>query len=1287
MTGLDAAHRAALERLIVRARSILEQDLEAQAEGRYGINSDGTIEDEEALHLDSSALADRREIVAIVEHLRDEGETATGAVARLIREAAFTHLNRLVAIRVAEAMGLVPPSLADGRASLGFREVVEIAPLLTGDETGGYWTYLRLCGDEMAGDAPGLFDPRNPLLTLSPSVAALDDLVTLFSDPAAHEIWAASDTFGWAYQFFNTGDERRQMRDESAAPRNSRELAVRNQFFTPRYVVDFLVQNTLGRRLLEAELDSPLIDALPLLVDPPTEAGEPLRLDEVRVLDPACGSGHFLLGCYDLLERAWQLQGVEPADAAPRIVPTLWGIDIDPRCAQVASAAIVFRARRHCRDLPLPRPNVITARALPDGSDSWEQVLASLPSDRRDLVQRMREVLVQAPVLGPLLKVEERLAAEIRRHFTGSDLADGTLAEGIAPDEFGRVESHVLDTLQRAADSASSTAAERLLAAEAGDAIRFVEMMRQRYEVVLMNPPFGEPVPDSRDYLRAEYLPFAGHRELLTAFVARGIELCSSSGYVGAITSRTPLFLSTFERWRLDALLAHKLPAVVDLGRGVMEQALVEAAAYVVASAPSERDARTTFIRLLRDPDRANALATVVHRSRTAGDARIFRVKVSELRAVPGVPFSYWMAPSLRRLFSELDQIKQIAEVRQGLATGDDFRLVRAFWEVEPKKIAALSAGDGGRRWRPFAKGGEYELFWSDVHLVVDWGESGEGITAADLPGSRVQSTAYYFRPGITWPLRTRSGFSPRLLPAGCIFGHKGPTLLCEDELIPVALAWLTSRPAAALLGGMLAAGDETTAGGVSNSYEVGLVKALPWPLKWAAGSGAEVTDIVARLIGRAADRDRYDETTRRFVAPATLHQTGDMIRSRIEAAVAAQYDLAVQSIEESEALDSLISQRLALTEADLTYLDDEIGPHPGRYERRDVTADPEFVRLFTTPLERLVQELIEEGGASRHIATKMYVADRRLEVLAHHMRCHPASLATARRQLRLLPPEEPRAAAEDLLSYCVGVAFGRWDVRSGASPATLALREKYLEPILACSPGMLTGADGMPSEHAPADYPLALPRSHVLVDEPGHHWDLEERVIKAANEILANADGMIEELLNVLGAKTLREYLRKQFFRSHLARYSKSRRRAPIYWHLSVPSRKWGAWLYAPRLTRESLFAVASETTRREAHAAEAIRRLEAERDAGGAGRSARQVGEALAAEEALAEELRKFRAEADRIASLGWEPDLDDGIILCAAPLAALFPAWPDAGKEREQIREGEYSWATVSRWKDVL
>ncbi|MCZ7537838.1 MAG: hypothetical protein M5T61_19210 [Acidimicrobiia bacterium] len=231
--ALTAEQRTKLERLVGRARTLLEDDLAAQAAGRYGIDTDGTIADEVTLRLDPSGLAERREIVEVVEHLRSEGDAPPEAVARLIREAVFTHLNRLVAIRIAEALGLLPESLARGDRSQGYRDVKELAPLLAADETNGYWTYLQLCGDEPAGDVPNLFDPRNPLLALAPSPAALRDLVELFADPGSSGLWIAPDCLGWTYQFFNTGEERRAMREASSAPRNSRELAVRNQFFTP----------------------------------------------------------------------------------------------------------------------------------------------------------------------------------------------------------------------------------------------------------------------------------------------------------------------------------------------------------------------------------------------------------------------------------------------------------------------------------------------------------------------------------------------------------------------------------------------------------------------------------------------------------------------------------------------------------------------------------------------------------------------------------------------------------------------------------------------------------------------------------------------------------------------------------------------------------------------------------------------------------------------------------------------------------------------------------------------
>ena len=1282
--GLDAAQRLKLERLIIRARMLLESDFAAQAEGRFGIHLDGIIEDEAALPDSTTDRITRSDLEQIVTHLRTQGEDPASAVARLLREAAFTHVNRLIAIRVAEAIGLLPESLAKGPQSRGFRDLGEIMPMLSADYRG----YLRLCGDELAADAPVLFDPRNPLLALEPSAVAFDELVACLADPGTADIWLATDALGWAYQFFNTADERREMR-EAQAPRNSWELGVRNQFFTPRYVVDFLVQNTIGRRLIESDPASSLLDVLPMLVDPPTEPGPRLDLEDVKCLDPACGSGHFLLGCYDILERAWELAGIAPSESAPKIVASLWGVDIDARCAQVASAAIVFRARRHCRDLPLPRPNIVTARGLPGGS-------AELPPDlhltaaQRSLVDLVSKVLVNAPLLGVLLKAEKILDREIRHGFFGGQL--GTLPLN---DEATEATEHELrDHLQAIADQASSSVIERLLAAEADDAIRLIDVVRQRYDVVLMNPPFGAPVPETKPYLKATYNWLPGRVDLYAAFVGRGLELCKPDGYLGAITSRAGLFITTFEKWRRDVVLANHLVALADLGYRVMHQAKVEAAAYVIGPGHPDPKDRAVFARILKEPDRAAALAEVIATSRSGRpDSRIFRVTTRDLEVVPGSPVAYWMTPPVRRLFIDLPRLEgQWAEVRQGLATADDFRFVRAFWEVNPGRIArSREEIRAGGRWSPFAKGGEYSPFWADVFLLVDWEDDGRRIKAhvdrqyPYLDGKVdwvVKNQAYYFRPGLTWSSRTNSAMAVRVLPAGCIFSHKGPALFASDPLLH--LGWLDSRVVRLLIDATSASAEEDKTD-VSRSYEVGIVQSLPSPVPLEFVSA--VPGLTADIAHGVASFDATDETSRRFVGPGVAASSS--IIDAVRAGQAEQWQLAAEILEKYSRLDRAFVNAIGTGDATEEVLRDASGPLLAELSRDELSgaeAD-EAARLLCGSVADAVEAATTKLGVARWIGLQHHIVDRRLELAALALDRSPTVLSKHATKHGLYPAEELVRKAEDLASYLVGCAFGRWDVRIGRDPSQAPSAPALFDPISLCSPGQLISPDDLPASVEPVGYPLRLPTDRLLIDEKGHTWDIESAVLNASEAMLYDSAGMIGEMLQILGRSTVRDYLRRRFFKDHLTRYSKSRRKAPIYWPLMVPSKNWGVWVYAPMFTRETLYAVALEAGRRERLTSDAITRIQREQRGSGTPGQARKLSEELDAEEKLAEELRRFRLEAERIAGLGWEPDLDDGIILCAAPLADLFPAWPATKTARAELRKGMHPWATVAAWADRL
>ena len=1083
--ALDGAQRTALSNLIQKARSLLEADLASTLEGDFGIHhGDGRIEEADALSLDASQAAVRVDLLDIIEFLRSEGETEPAAVERLIREAAFTHVNRLVALRVAEGLGILPEAIGNGLSSQGFRDFGEIAPTSADEEWERFRLFVRICADELSGDVPALFDPRNPLLELEPSTASFSELIELFV-AADEAIWSAPDTLGWSYQFFNSAEERKEMR-ESSAPRTSRELAVRNQFFTPSYVVEFLVQNGLGAHL--AASYPALADELPLLVEVPEPAASPIDLREVSALDPACGSGHFLLGAYDVLEAAWRHAGVEPEDAAPDIVRSLWGIDIDPRATQIAQAAVILRARRHCRT-PLPDPNVICARSLPATPEA-ENLIATLPPHVGRVVRAIADELVMAPLLGPLLKIEERLDREARDAF-GTGQVEGTLSESLSEDITSNVESLVLKTLSTIADQTTSTASQRLFAAEAHDAVRFVEAMIRRYTACLMNPPFGEPVASTKKYLKTAYPWLPKFEDLLAAFVGRGIELAQPEiGTCSAITSRAGLFLTTYEKWRAEVLLRNRFVALADLGNGVMEQALVEAAAYVLRKTSSTGTG--VFVRLLRDTDLGAALRESIQNRRNGKpEGRIFSVDLLDLEMIPGSPFAYWVSDSVRSLFGSLPALEgRGAEVRQGLATSDDFQFIRAFWEVDPTRIG-FSHDDSRRemRWVPFAKGGSYSPFWADVHLLVEWEDCGARIKAVVdekypyLNGNVsfvVKNEGHYFTGGLTWPPRTNSGLGMRLLPKGVAIGHKGCGVFPSGGSELSLLAWLRSRLVQALIDSMVAAGEQATSSGASRSYEVGLVQKLPWR------HVPELEPIAHRLAERVAELDQRDETTRRFVSPSVGPNQAESIRLQLQ---------------DGELLDELVNKNAGLDECGLRFLDEEIGLYPTNYAVRG-DFDDRVEDLWKRPIGDVIDELIQERGGSRAIANLTFVADRRVEVIAHGLELHPESILRVVEERKLIAPGDQEQQADRLLSYLFGVAIGRWDARIGADPTLAPVPDHLLAPPARYSPGSLLGPDGLPPSAAPDGYPIGLPPDGLLLDQEGHSWDVVECIRTAVEAV-----------------------------------------------------------------------------------------------------------------------------------------------------------------------------------------
>jgi hypothetical protein len=1201
---VDKDTRNAIERATQKARKLLEQDFAAQLEGDFDVHTTGEVAAKAGKHLSARDAYRRERIVAAIEHKRAAGMTAADAARDTLRDAAFTTLNRFVALKMLEARDLVQECITKGEQSAGYREFCGMAPGLPLLPDGaGYRLYIESLFDELSTEVKVLFDRRDPSSVLWPKRATFEQLLEILNATDLARVWGEDETIGWVYQYFNGQDERRKMREESQAPRNSRELAVRNQFFTPRYVVQFLTDNTLGRIWYEMRgTQTALAERCEYMVRKPGEQFAPRAKKDprdLRILDPACGSGHFLLYTFDLLlaiyEEGWadsqapksEATGKTLAedyltlDALKKAVPglvlahNLHGVDIDPRCAQIAQLALWMRAQRAYRDFgigraerpQIRRSNIVVAEPLVADEQIAKEFVAKLgDAELGRVFMSLVESLSLAGDLGLLLRVETLVKATGRQG-----------------DLFAPPEERIRAALERfVRDEANSTnTRRRLFADDAARGVALLGVAEKKFDAVLMNPPFGDgSLRAKKDFEKA--YPRTKN-DIYAAFVHRGVELLASHGRVGAITSRTGFFLSSFAAWR-DGLLKESPPVVfADLGLGVMDAALVEAAAYCLERGPSDSE-RTVFLRVLEElEDKAGALRRAVNAPSSPGTHKRYDVDSATFASVPGCPFAYWVSDSLRDVFRRTPAFESNGrQARQGLATADDFRFVRTWWGVSPEHL--------GDRWSLFAKGGKYSPFYFDLHLCVKWEDDGRDVRGYEKAFPR--NTHLFSRPGLTWPLRTKSELGFRVMPGGCAFGHKGPAAVVEGDSennLLALLALTTSMAFRSLVEFQLAAAD-AKAGGAARSYEVGVIQRTPVPdLDEAARKRLAV--LARRAWSAKRSLDATSETSHAFLLPPALKGVVGALAGGSE-----EHEL----VQVQREIDELAFTAYEIAKDDRASIEASF--------RRDASSDAASREVDDE------DEADEDGGNSGD-----------------------SSLSTS--------------------SWLVGVAFGRFDPRLATGERAIPPEPEPFDPLPARSPGMY------PEGEEPADLP------DILVDDEGHADDLAARAIAIAERVKVDAP------------ENLRAWLAKEFWALHIKMYSKSRRKAPIYWQLATPSASYSVWLYIHAFSKDTLFRVQNDyVAPKLAHEERRLESLTTElRD----GAMAAQRKE-LAAQEAFVDELRAFLDEVKRVAPL-WNPNLDDGVIINFAPLWRLVPqnkSWQKELKSTwDALCEGKYDWAHLA------
>lgn len=1377
---MDKETRNKLQNATQAARQLLTREYQEQLEGVFDVHPDGTIAAEPGEHLDAGQKLVRRKVVSAISHEQAKAGDAASAVQGYLRETAFTTLNRFVAFKMLEARKLVQECVSRGEESSGFKEFCGLAPGLLALPDHGYQLYLECLCDEIGTEVKILFDRDDPASLLWPRRQPLLDLLTILNQRDLALAWAEDETIGWVYQYFNSQEERREMR-EHAAPRNSHELAVRNQFFTPRYVVCFLSDNTLGRiwyemrkggtrlkeeckylvrRVVEiflkegekaprSETDNTQQKSQEELLREPVHIPHRKKKDprDLKILDPACGSGHFLLYCFFLLliiyEEAWgdpesptsevtgktlrqDYPNLEALRAAiPELIlrHNLHGIDIDTRCAQIAALAFWMRAQKAWADLSVPRSqrppirktNIVVAQPMPGEQGMLDEFIArhldGTPEDRATgaLLRNVFERMKLAGEAGSLLKIEEDIKADIEeaRESWGQG---GTLfqmpllsdAKKLKQQEIPLAFSNITDakfwddaeqrTYQALHDYAGRAHngrryQRRLFVEDAEEGFALIDLCRKKYDVALMNPPFGKCSDVSADYFNSAYADFKA--DVGIAFVDRFLGLLNSGGSVGAITSRAFLANDSFKEWRAESLLDKRpINCFLDLGYGVLDDAMVEAAAYVVEASKGFQGPRL-FVRVLESRDKEGSTKSFFETGKADKDLLFF---IHELPAFKGVPLAvicYWLPASLLQKLQATAVLPRIGgAARHGLVTTDDFQFLRLAWEVPSEAMRGPEA-----TWRLLAKGGEYQPYWDDLHVCVEWAQNGKRLkTFLAEKRLKTQGSAdwspwlnhseYYMIEGLTYPERTTSDFCPRVLPKGVIFSSTGQAIQFGDDRA-LALAYLCgsfTRFFKLVVESFVGSGDNAFPGSAAKHYRSGLLNQLPGPLRQGNDN---LTKIAKEGIAFSRFLFSEDETTRGFCPPL---RDGSILELKLRNQVC-MLDSAVSVICNSKIVEDLVANTFSLSKQELEIVDEIIGPHPQSYLPTTSVDPNEVERLWSTTISQLVEVAIQRDGPRRQLTKKSFIADRKLELICHVLKAPPATVAHLIKSKRCVDEPSLREAAYSELSLCVGVAYGRWDVRfaTGESSVAALPDSDAFAPLPICPPGMLQNAEGMPakSDEVSNDYPLRISWGGILVDDPGHVDDIEGRMRDALKAIWKDrADVIYQELVEIFepGANDLRAWFRRSFFTEHISRYSKSRRNAPIFWCLSTASSGYSIWLYYHRFDKDTLYKVLNDYVKpKVAHEERQLTRLRQEAGQTPTSSQRKEIDK----RETFVEELKNFAAELARVAPL-WNPNLNDGVIINFAPVWRLVSlrSWQKECKDCwDSLVVGEYDWSHLA------
>ncbi len=760
----------------------------------------------------------------------------TFGYAQLIEQVAYTWFNRLCAVRYMEIHDYLGHGFRvlshpdnpkgfeiidhaqDAADELGLDRARIVELKLAGNKDEELYRELLLGQCHKLHEAmPFLFDALDDEteLLLPDNLTRTDSILRGLVDSIPEEDWQQVEVIGWLYQFY-ISEKKDQVMGKVV---KSEDIPAATQLFTPNWIVKYLVQNSVGRQWLQTYPDSAIKTQMEYYIEPAEQSDEvnqqlkaitleSIEPETIKVLDPACGSGHILIEAYNVLKAIYEERGFRSRDIPKMILENnLYGLDIDDRAAQLSGFALMMMARdddkriftRNVRlnVLSLQESNHIdlpTVWKALNLSGSWqsgtsqglftelectddEQDLSSFNADNRyQLLKRTLARFTQAKTFGSLIDVPSDEHDQLKELLS-------TLVE-----------------LQESGDSMQKPAAKQLI-----EFVHQALVLSIRYDAVIANPPYmgGKGMNAAlKKYLSINYNEYG--KDLFLAF----IEMCTRSlcknGRTSLMTPNVWMYLNTYSDARQTLLEKYSVESLIELPLTGFKGATVQICCFTLSSCNNSSDG--TYIRLVdeKGADKEMSVASIeainenIHKNK-------FIANQAEYKVIPGCPISYWISPKIRDVFNSEYSISSFFRIREGINTGDNDLFLRFWWEIDYSKIECNYSGTFCEKWSLHNKGGPFRRWYGNHEYVMNWENEGKDIHAFhDLPidynGAPVRGKAGFFKNSVSWSRVSSGKFSARYYPEGYTYDSTAPSIFGDEKSLKYLLGFLNSKVSGHLL-------------------------------------------------------------------------------------------------------------------------------------------------------------------------------------------------------------------------------------------------------------------------------------------------------------------------------------------------------------------------------------------------------------------------------------------------------------------------------------------------------